>query len=131
MTENEKDNTNIDENLEPTLISFKCTQCFLEEKCDYFGDDPSFARCYKLLERSYVMKDPFSDPKFGNFIIIGSPCIKCNSTVCKDINCSFYYNGTYCLQCAKSYCHTFPVVLQEKINKMSGQINLEQNTKSS
>lgn len=97
---------------------FQCSYCPLNEKFEYFGDDPSFAKAYKLLENSYVIEDPFLPPKQGQFIILGAHCIKCNKTVCKDSNCSFYFDGTYCIKCAKYSSKTFPHVVQEKLNRI-------------
>ncbi|KAK9873987.1 hypothetical protein WA026_002335 [Henosepilachna vigintioctopunctata] len=97
---------------------FECENCNLKVKYDYFGLEPPFLTKYKLKEESFVMKDPFTSVKKGEILILGANCIKCKKCVCKDPNCSFYFNGTYCVVCAKSCISSFPLNVQEKLNKI-------------
>lgn len=103
------------ENPEPQF--FHCANCLLKEKYDYFGKNPPYTKIYKLSEKAYCIEDPFLPPKQGKFIILGAHCIKCNKSVCKDMNCSFYFAGTYCIQCAKQCSQQFPSTVQDKLNK--------------
>ncbi|KAI4467096.1 cysteine-rich pdf motif domain-containing protein 1 [Holotrichia oblita] len=100
------------------LPSFQCAICQLNEKYDYFGMNPPYMRHYLLLEDSYTIEDPFLPPKQGEFIILGANCIKCRKSVCKDQECSIYFDGTICLKCAKDCMSIFPTALQDKINKI-------------
>lgn len=108
---------------EPERISFQCSRCAMSELVDYFGRNPPFIRNLELIEDSYVMKDPFTAPptRHGTrsfteyFIVIGSNCISCRSTVCKD--CSLFYKSTFCYSCAQSQIHKFPLEVQSKIRK--------------
>ncbi|KAB0803574.1 hypothetical protein PPYR_00544 [Photinus pyralis] len=97
---------------------FSCKLCNLHERYDYFGKSPEFVRNYKLKEDSYVLEDPFAPPKRGEYLILGAHCVQCKISVCKDSNCSFYINGTYCMPCAKSCRYNFPKLVQEKLNRI-------------
>lgn len=97
---------------------FQCNKCQLREQYDYFGFEPPFLKKCKLLEEAYVIEDPFTAPKQNEILILGSHCIKCQKTVCKDTECSFYFNGTFCIPCAKLDSKTFPRSVQEKLNKI-------------
>lgn len=97
---------------------FDCSLCGLHEQFSYFGIDPPFFRKYRLTENTYVIEDPFMPPKQGEILMLGSHCIKCNKTVCKDQNCSFYYDGTYCIHCAKADIKLFPETVKDKLNKI-------------
>lgn len=106
------------EDKKPPIQYFHCSICNLKEKFDYFGCNPPFVKHYKLLENAYCVEDPFSPPKQGEVLVLGSHCEKCNCSVCKDSNCSFYYAGTYCIKCAKDNSKTFPSAVQEKLNRI-------------
>lgn len=99
-------------------LFFQCTSCIFRTKYDYFGRNPTQLKNYLLLEDSYVLEDPFSSPKEKNVIILGAHCIKCKKRVCKNMNCSCYFEGTYCICCAKNNVKMFPKALQEKINRI-------------
>lgn len=108
---------------EAEKTNFKCSSCGMTELVDYFGKSPPFTRNVELKEDSYVMKDPFTAPpsKHGQrsfteyFITLGSHCIMCNSTVCKE--CSLFYKSTFCYTCAEAEVHRFPLEIQSKIRK--------------
>lgn len=97
---------------------FQCAICSLKEKFDYFGCDPPYIKNYRFKENSYCIEDPFVPAKQGEYIILGTHCIKCNIMVCKDTNCSFYYDGTHCIKCAKECSKMFPKVVQDKLNRI-------------
>ncbi|KAL3286897.1 hypothetical protein HHI36_001384 [Cryptolaemus montrouzieri] len=97
---------------------FQCEHCNLKEKYEYFGFEPPFFKKYKLREESYITEDPFLPPKEGEIIILGAHCIRCKKSMCKDIKCSFYFNGTYCIPCAKLSINSFPQSVQDKLNKI-------------
>ncbi|KAK5649132.1 hypothetical protein RI129_004024 [Pyrocoelia pectoralis] len=117
-SENHLKNTEEQENIEEEKLYFSCTLCNLHERYDYFGKSPEFVHNYKFKEDSYIIEDPFSPPKRGEYLVLGSHCIKCKISVCKDNNCSFYFDGTYCIKCAKSCKYEFPKVVQEKLNRI-------------
>ncbi|CAH0550220.1 unnamed protein product [Brassicogethes aeneus] len=97
---------------------FHCALCGLHEKFEYFGVDPPFVKKYKLLEDTYLVEDPFLPPKQGEMLQLGAHCTKCKKCVCKDPSCSFYYEGTYCIICAKENMKMFPDVVKDKLNKI-------------
>lgn len=111
--------------IENIKIIFKCDNCSLNERCDYFGTNPPFAKKIYFSEKCYVMKDPFSPApshltnksNSEYFIVIGSHCSICNNLVCKGTECSFYYSKTFCLSCAKNNLKEFPLEIQTKIRK--------------
>lgn len=103
--------------------SFQCSLCIFRELYEYFGRNPSQTDKYILNEDCYLIEDPFYPPKQGKFIILGAHCMKCKKSVCKDINCSIYFDGTYCIQCAKAQVDIFPVSVQEKIKKIKSYMN--------
>ncbi|KAG5891248.1 hypothetical protein JTB14_004362 [Gonioctena quinquepunctata] len=89
------------EKLKEEVKYFQCSTCIFKEKYEYFGSNPSLVKNYILLEDAYVIEDPFTAPKQGKIIILGSHCIVCRKAVCKDANCSIYFDGSYCIECAK------------------------------
>lgn len=97
---------------------FECEYCAFKEKYDYFGLEPPFFKKYELKEEAYVIEDPFIPTKQGDIIILGARCIHCLKNVCKDVSCSFYFNGTYCITCAKRNHETFPLTVQQKLSKI-------------
>lgn len=104
-------------------IDFKCKGCKMSESVDYFGKLPPFTKNIEFLEESFVMRDPFSAPpsKHGTrsfteyFIVLGTRCVLCQSSVCKD--CSLFYKSTFCYPCAESRIKEFPLEMQSKIRK--------------
>lgn len=101
---------------------FECSGCKFRTVYEYHGREPPHFKGYKLLEDAYVIENPFIPPKQNNFIVIGSQCTKCNKTVCKDDSCSFYYDGTFCFECAKQESPNFPSSVREKFNKIISNI---------
>lgn len=97
---------------------FQCFSCTFQQKYEYFGRNPPETSKYILLEDAYVMENPFLPPKQGKFIILGAHCVKCKKAVCKNANCSVFYEGTYCIKCAKAQLEIFPVSVREKIKKI-------------
>lgn len=104
-------------------IKFQCSTCNMLEMVDYYGKTPAFVYGIKLLEDSFVLRDPFQPPpirwkpKAEYFVIIGAKCTVCENVVCKGAECSFYYTCTYCLACAKKYTNKFPIESQAKLRK--------------
>lgn len=111
--EGDKDKTSEEE-----IKEFTCENCMLREKYEYFGKEPPYNRKFKYLEEVYAIENPFQPPRQGEILILGSHCIQCNKSVCKDQQCSFFYEGTYCIQCAKGNEMAFPKPVQEKLNKI-------------
>ncbi|KAF5271111.1 hypothetical protein FQA39_LY08249 [Lamprigera yunnana] len=112
----EKETTEASEATEPQY--FQCSICSLKEKYEYFGKSPEFVYSYKLKEDSYIIEDPFLPPRNREYLVLGSHCIKCTRPVCKDSNCSFYFDATYCIRCAKGTEEKFPKPLREKLNRI-------------
>ncbi|KAJ8952584.1 hypothetical protein NQ318_004131 [Aromia moschata] len=108
-----------DTNAAEEVKYFQCASCPFKEKYEYFGRNPTQLKNYILLEDAYLIEDPFQPPKQGKVIVLGAHCLKCKKGVCKDVNCSLYYGGTYCVQCAKNNIQCFPSVVQEKLNKIN------------
>lgn len=100
------------------LQYFECILCGLREKYDYFGKLPPYQKHLLLQEDSYVIEDPFIPPKQEEILILGAHCIMCRRMVCKDANCSIFYNGTLCIDCTKSKRFDFPKVVQDKLNRI-------------
>lgn len=108
---------------EAEKIQFLCRECKLSELVDYFGKKPPFVKNIEFLEDTFIMKDPFSAPpsrqgsrSFTEFFIsIGSNCVMCVHTVCKD--CSIFYDSTFCFKCAYEQLPRFPLEIQSKIRK--------------
>lgn len=104
-------------------IKFQCTICNMLEMVNYYGKTPPFVYGLKLLEDSFVLRDPFQPPPFRwkpkaeYFIIMGAKCAVCENVVCKGPECSFYYTCSYCLACAKKYINSFPLEAQAKLRK--------------
>lgn len=104
-------------------IPFLCKECTMSELVHYFGKKPPFVRNIEFSEDSFIMKDPFSQPPTRNgkrsfteyFLVIGSNCKICESSVCKD--CSIFFKSTFCIRCAYSQVTQFPVEIQSKIRK--------------
>lgn len=103
---------------------FQCSLCIFQEQYEYFGRNPPHTGKYILNEDCYLIEDPFYPPKQSKFIILGAHCIKCKKPICKDTNCSLYFDGTYCIICAKSQKTFFPVSVQEKLNRILQLYNL-------
>ncbi|XP_017472584.1 PREDICTED: cysteine-rich DPF motif domain-containing protein 1 [Rhagoletis zephyria] len=104
-------------------ILFQCSACCMKEVVHYYGKNPQFVYGLKLLEDSFVMRDPFQPtpirwkPKAEYFIVVGAKCSVCKNVVCKDAECSFYFTLTYCLSCVESNMNKFPIEAQAKLRK--------------
>lgn len=111
----------VEDSVSTEPLKFKCEICGLHEKCDYYGKAPDFIKKIRFTENCYVMKDPFSPPSQSNnaefFILLGAKCNICNQCVCRNPSCSFLYNQTFCLKCAQSVKHIFPIEVQSKLQK--------------
>lgn len=97
---------------------FQCSSCIFKQPYEYFGSNPPQVKNYILLEDAYIIEDPFFPPKQGKIVILGTHCIKCRKSVCKDANCSVYFDGTFCIECAKNNIAFFPYAMQEKLNRI-------------
>ncbi|XP_054725445.1 cysteine-rich DPF motif domain-containing protein 1 [Anastrepha obliqua] len=110
-------------------IEFQCTACDMLEMVHYYGKIPPFVYGLKLLEDSFVMRDPFQPPplrwkpKAEYFVILGAKCSMCENVVCRSTECSFYYTHTYCLSCAEINRSKFPQEAQAKLRKQFVQKN--------
>ncbi|XP_055903823.1 cysteine-rich DPF motif domain-containing protein 1 [Eupeodes corollae] len=109
-------------------INFTCSSCEMNEMVHYKGTEPPFVLGVKLMEESYVMRDPFQQhpprwrkkPEF--FICLGAHCCLCDRIVCKDAECSFFYVSTFCLNCAKEAVKSFPLEVQTKLRKQLASV---------
>uniref|UniRef100_A0A336LM46 Cysteine-rich DPF motif domain-containing protein 1 n=1 Tax=Culicoides sonorensis TaxID=179676 RepID=A0A336LM46_CULSO len=130
-TETKPSTSKRDEKEEPELIKFKCDSCSLQEMAHYKGKNPYFVKNICFTEDCYVMKDPFSPPPAPDtkksfteyFLVLGAHCSKCDKSVCRGNECSFFYGQTYCLNCAQSQIKNFPLEIQTKIRKQIASIS--------
>lgn len=109
--------------VEDPVITFTCSSCTMNEIVQYKGTHPPFASNIKLLEPSYVMRDPFQPrvkTKPEAFIVIGVDCCICEKPVCKDTTCSFFYAKSFCIKCAAENIHQLPKEVQAKYRKQVG-----------
>ncbi|KAG8223229.1 hypothetical protein J437_LFUL003580 [Ladona fulva] len=108
--------------------TFVCISCGLEEHYHYRGKHPPFATSIKCLDTSYVMRDPFAPAKPSSssrrhkevnepFLILGGDCKSCKRPVCRDPECSIFYQHHYCLSCASKNYNKFPVNIQRKLKR--------------
>lgn len=106
--------------VEDPEIPFCCSACKMNAIVQYKGTHPSFARNIKLLEPSYVMRDPFqprAKTRPEAFIVIGADCCICEKPVCKDTTCSFFYAKSFCIKCAAENVGKLPKEVQGKYRK--------------
>lgn len=116
MRENdEKKSLRTDEHKEREV--WKCSSCPLEEKYDYKGKNPPFAKHLIFSEECYIMKDPFSPPNRGEVLVLGGDCKICNNPVC--IECSIYLNNRFCNKCAMKNIKSFPLETHKRIKKLN------------
>ncbi|NWZ62641.1 CDPF1 protein, partial [Acrocephalus arundinaceus] len=73
-----------------------------------------------LLEKAYVMKDPFTPDK-DKFLIAGSCCSLCSRAVCVGTDCSLFFSRSFCLPCVKENVKAFPLEIQEDMDKRKPQ----------
>lgn len=102
---------------EEEIKYFECKKCSFREKYEYFGRQPPFITTVFFLEDYFYIEDPFIAPKQGAYIVLGGHCTKCKICVCKDPKCSFYYEKTYCISCAKDI--QLPNSIMAKIQKIA------------
>lgn len=110
-------------------INFCCSSCGMNEMVHYKGTEPPFVLGVKLLEESYIMRDPFQQhpPRWKKkpeyFISLGAHCCLCSQVVCRDVECSFFYVSTFCLDCAKGALKSFPLEVQTKLRKQLASVH--------
>ena len=102
---------------------FKCSNCDLYAKYDYYGNKPTEHYFKKskdnvtLLENSYICDDPFSDLKM-NYLILGAKCTECKKMICQSNECSiFYYNKRFCIKCALLNLDEFPNEIKTELKR--------------
>lgn len=100
---------------------FTCSYCSLEEKFDYKGAKPPFARQLVYLEDCYIMKDPFSLPNKGEVLVLGADCSVCNKPVC--LGCSIFFAKRFCSKCATDNIQYLPPQLHAKIKGLVKESN--------
>ncbi|XP_017790802.1 PREDICTED: cysteine-rich DPF motif domain-containing protein 1, partial [Habropoda laboriosa] len=101
---------------ETTTGLFRCSYCLLEERFDFKGIKPPFARQLNYLEECYVMKDPFSLPNKGEVLVLGADCQFCKKPVC--LGCSVYFGRRFCVKCASNNIQNLPSQLHPKIKSL-------------
>ncbi|KZC06256.1 UPF0595 protein C22orf40 like protein [Dufourea novaeangliae] len=101
---------------ESTSGVFTCSYCSLQERFDFKGVKPPFARQITYLEECYVMKDPFSIPNKGEVLVLGADCSVCNKPVC--LGCSIYFGKRFCSKCASNNIHYLPSQLHTKVKNL-------------
>lgn len=95
---------------------FECSICALEERYDYKGAKPPFARAIAYSEDCYIAKDPFSLPNKGEVLVLGADCSVCQKPIC--LGCSLFYVKRFCRSCAIENISRLPNQLQSKINHL-------------
>ncbi|NXR39990.1 CDPF1 protein, partial [Zosterops hypoxanthus] len=74
-----------------------------------------------LVEEAYVMKDPFTPDK-DKFLIAESDCSLCSRAVCVGtVSNKLFYSKSFCLPCVKENLKTFPLEIQEDMDKRKPQ----------
>ncbi|CAK9822704.1 Cysteine-rich DPF motif domain-containing protein 1 [Anthophora retusa] len=101
---------------ETTSGVFRCFNCSLEERFDFKGTKPPFARQLNYSEECYIMKDPFSLPNKGEVLVLGADCQFCKRPVC--LGCSVYFGKRFCLKCASNNIQNLPSQLHPKIKSL-------------
>lgn len=104
------------ESKEVTGGVFTCSYCSLQERFDFKGAKPPFARQITYSEECYVMKDPFSLPNKGEVLVLGGDCNFCNKPVC--LGCSIYFGKRFCSKCASSNINHLPSQLHAKVKNL-------------
>lgn len=104
-----------------TVGIFTCSYCSLQERYDFKGTKPPFARQLTYLEECYIMKDPFSLPNKGEVLVLGADCNFCIKPVC--LGCSIYFGKRFCFECASNNVHNLPSQLQPKIKSLIQNVN--------
>ncbi|XP_030313047.1 cysteine-rich DPF motif domain-containing protein 1 isoform X2 [Calypte anna] len=99
---------------------FKCQLCDLTVPYTYYGQKPPNTHSIVLLEECYVMKDPFTPDK-DKFLILGSHCSLCRRPVCVGTECSLFYTKRFCLPCVNKNLKSFPLEIQEDMDKRKAQ----------
>ncbi|KAJ7329440.1 hypothetical protein JRQ81_015614 [Phrynocephalus forsythii] len=96
--------------------TFECELCGLTAPYSYYGQKPPNPYSVALLEKSYVMKDPFTPDK-DKFLILGSHCSLCCKHVCVGTDCSLFYSKRFCLPCVKLHLKEFPLEIKQDLEK--------------
>ncbi|XP_076283044.1 cysteine-rich DPF motif domain-containing protein 1-like [Lasioglossum baleicum] len=104
------------EKKETTSSVFKCSYCSLQERFDFKGVKPPFARQITYSEECYIMKDPFCLPNKGEVLVLGADCNFCKKPVC--LGCSIYFGKRLCSKCANSNINNFPSQLHLKVKNL-------------
>lgn len=69
-----------------------------------------------MLEECFVIRDPFSPDK-EKFLVLGSKCSLCSTTVCAGPECSLFYTKRFCMQCVNQHLDQFPRQVQAELVK--------------
>ncbi|XP_035677727.1 cysteine-rich DPF motif domain-containing protein 1-like [Branchiostoma floridae] len=95
---------------------FICSLCDVSAPYDYLGTTPPYAKSIVLLEKAYVMKDPFAQGKEGH-LVLGATCCLCDRCVCLGQDCSLFYTKRFCLPCVLQNIQEFPAEIREEVAK--------------
>ncbi|XP_071780560.2 cysteine-rich DPF motif domain-containing protein 1 [Centroberyx gerrardi] len=101
---------------DPPEKTFTCQLCGLSTPFTYHGQKPPNTRAIVLLEECFVTKDPFSPDK-EKFLVLGSNCSLCSSSVCVGSDCSLFYTKRFCMQCVNKHLDQFPPQIQAELAK--------------
>ncbi|XP_022095911.1 cysteine-rich DPF motif domain-containing protein 1-like [Acanthaster planci] len=94
---------------------FQCFLCDFKSPYDYFGRKPPFVKSVRLIDKAYVLKDPFAPE--GRHITVGSHCSVCEQAVCAGQDCSLFYTRWFCLPCVKKNINEFPQEILQEVEK--------------
>ncbi|XP_070710188.1 cysteine-rich DPF motif domain-containing protein 1 [Pempheris klunzingeri] len=101
---------------EPPQKTFTCHLCGLSSPFTYYGQKPPNTRAIVLLEECFVTKDPFSPDK-EKFLVLGSSCSLCSTSVCVGSDCSLFYTKRFCMRCVNKHLDQFPHQIQAELAK--------------
>ncbi|XP_061570939.1 cysteine-rich DPF motif domain-containing protein 1 [Cololabis saira] len=96
--------------------TFSCDLCGLSTPFTYYGQKPPNTRAIVLLEECFVGRDPFR-PDRDRFLVLGSTCSLCSSTVCVGADCSLFYTKRFCMRCVNKHLDQFPHQIQAELAK--------------
>ncbi|PIK34054.1 putative cysteine-rich DPF motif domain-containing protein 1, partial [Apostichopus japonicus] len=93
------------------MSEFCCALCSFSSRYDYFGRKPPFVESIVLMEKAYVLKNPFTP--HDSHLTIGAHCSQCDKAVCVQQTCSVFYTRRFCKHCVEKHSEEFPQEISE------------------
>lgn len=94
---------------------FQCDLCNFSVRFDYLGCSPPFSESIVLMEKAYVLKNPFNP--HDSHLTIGGHCSVCGAMVCLGQACSVFYTRRFCKKCVEDNMDEFPPEIKEGFAK--------------